>query len=60
MCASRDSPLILFVKDVDKFVQESSEAYLVMKYLINKLPANVFVIGSQTDTENNKEKVNED
>ncbi|KAG5534717.1 hypothetical protein RHGRI_022745 [Rhododendron griersonianum] len=56
MCASRDSPLILFVKDVDKFVQESSEAYLVMKYLINKLPANVFVIGSQTDTENNKEK----
>ncbi|XP_058227754.1 cell division control protein 48 homolog C-like isoform X3 [Rhododendron vialii] len=55
MCASRDSPLILFVKDVDKFVQESSEAYLVVKYLINKLPVNVFVIGSQTDTENNKE-----
>ncbi|KAI8541329.1 hypothetical protein RHMOL_Rhmol08G0052600 [Rhododendron molle] len=56
MCASRDSPLILFVKDVDKFVQESPEAYLVVKYLINKLPENVFVIGSQTDTENNKEK----
>ncbi|KAH7851838.1 hypothetical protein Vadar_017134 [Vaccinium darrowii] len=55
-CASRDSPLILFMKDVDKFVQENSEAYLVIKYLISKLPENVFVIGSQRYTENKKEK----
>ncbi|KAH7851398.1 hypothetical protein Vadar_011044 [Vaccinium darrowii] len=54
--ASRDSRLILFMKDVDKFLQENSEAYLVIKYLISKLPENVFVIGSQTYTEDNKQE----
>jgi len=53
---SQDSLLILFMKDVDKFLQENSEAYLVIKYLISKLPENVFVIGSQTYTEDNKEQ----
>ncbi|KAI7986267.1 hypothetical protein LOK49_LG14G01003 [Camellia lanceoleosa] len=45
---SENSPFILFMKDIDKFLLENSEAHQVIKYLIHALPSNVVVIGSHT------------
>ncbi|CAA2954347.1 Hypothetical predicted protein, partial [Olea europaea subsp. europaea] len=51
---SRDSPFILFMKDAVKSMVGNSESYAMFK---NKLPDNVVIIGSHTQTDNRKEKV---
>ncbi|KAK2978189.1 hypothetical protein RJ640_030362, partial [Escallonia rubra] len=53
---SRNSPFILFMKDAEKSIAGNSESYSTFKGRLEKLPDNVVVIGSQTHTDNRKEK----
>uniref|UniRef100_A0A1J3CG56 Protein MSP1 n=1 Tax=Noccaea caerulescens TaxID=107243 RepID=A0A1J3CG56_NOCCA len=53
---SRTSPFILFLKDLEKFVAGNSNSYFAFKTRLNHLPENVIVIGSQTHSDNHKEK----
>ncbi|KAF8390623.1 hypothetical protein HHK36_025150 [Tetracentron sinense] len=53
---SRNSPLILFMKDVEKSIVGNSESYSTFKSRLEKLPDNVIIIGSHTQTDNRKEK----
>lgn len=54
---SRDSPFILFMKDAEKSMAGNSESYALFKTKLEKLPNNVVIVGSQTQTDNRKEKV---
>lgn len=54
---SRDSPLIMFVKDAEKSLVGNSDCFSTFKARIEKLPDNVIVIGSHTQADNRKEKV---
>ncbi|KAG8388088.1 hypothetical protein BUALT_Bualt02G0088800 [Buddleja alternifolia] len=54
--ASRDSPFILFMKDAEKSMAGNSESYSIFKNKLEKLPDNVVIIGSHTQTDNRKEK----
>ncbi|KAK7859857.1 hypothetical protein CFP56_002099, partial [Quercus suber] len=54
---SKTSPLILFVKDIEKAMAAgSSESYTVLKGKLENLPENVVIIGSHTQMDNRKEK----
>ncbi|KZV54361.1 hypothetical protein F511_03616 [Dorcoceras hygrometricum] len=53
---SRSSPIILFVKDIEKSVVGSSEAYALLKTKLENLPENLVVIASHTQTDSRKEK----
>ncbi|XP_050266466.1 uncharacterized protein LOC126710130 [Quercus robur] len=53
---SKSSPLILFVKDIEKAMAGSSESYTVLKGKLENLPENVVIIGSHTQMDNRKEK----
>ncbi|KAM3687934.1 hypothetical protein ACB098_10G114800 [Castanea mollissima] len=53
---SKTSPLILFVKDIEKAMVGSSESYAVLKAKLENLPENVVIIGSHTQMDNRKEK----
>ncbi|KAK9104166.1 hypothetical protein Scep_021010 [Stephania cephalantha] len=53
---SRNSPFILFVKDVEKSIVGNSDSYSAFKSKLEKLPSNVIVIGSQTQNDSRKEK----
>lgn len=54
---SRTCPFILFMKDAEKSVVGNSESYSAFKSKLERLPENVIVIGSQTHSDNWKEKV---
>ncbi|KAJ0113143.1 hypothetical protein Patl1_01019 [Pistacia atlantica] len=53
---SKSSPLILFVKDMEKSMVGNGDAYSVLKSKLENLPSNVVVIGSHTQMDNRKEK----
>uniref|UniRef100_A0A7N2N3C2 AAA+ ATPase domain-containing protein n=1 Tax=Quercus lobata TaxID=97700 RepID=A0A7N2N3C2_QUELO len=53
---SKSSPLILFVKDIEKAMAGSTESYTVLKGKLENLPENVVIIGSHTQMDNRKEK----
>ncbi|KAL5543937.1 hypothetical protein UlMin_007721 [Ulmus minor] len=53
---SRNSPFILFIKDAEKSLAGNSDSYSSFKSRLEKLPDNVIVIGSHTQTDNRKEK----
>ncbi|XP_022992485.1 uncharacterized protein LOC111488805 [Cucurbita maxima] len=53
---SRNSPLILFVKDIEKAMVGHSDAYSILKGRLENLPGNVVVLGSHTHMDNRKEK----
>ncbi|KAF5957321.1 hypothetical protein HYC85_004546 [Camellia sinensis] len=53
---SRNSPFILFMKDAEKSIVGNSESYSTFKNRLEKLPDNTVIIGSQTQTDNRKEK----
>ncbi|XP_042502189.1 uncharacterized protein LOC122079629 [Macadamia integrifolia] len=53
---SRNSPFILFMKDVEKSIVANSDSYSTFKSRMEKLTDNVVVIGSHTQTDNRKEK----
>ncbi|KAK6127604.1 hypothetical protein DH2020_038642 [Rehmannia glutinosa] len=53
---SQEFPFILFMKDAEKSMAGNSESYAIFKTKVEKLPNNVVIIGSQTLTDNRKEK----
>ncbi|OMO81888.1 hypothetical protein COLO4_23369 [Corchorus olitorius] len=53
---SKNSPLILFVKDIEKSVGGNTDVCAALKSKVENLPANVVVIGSHTQMDNRKEK----
>uniref|UniRef100_A0A5B7A5E1 AAA+ ATPase domain-containing protein n=1 Tax=Davidia involucrata TaxID=16924 RepID=A0A5B7A5E1_DAVIN len=53
---SKSSPLILFVKDIEKSMAGNSEAYAAFKCKLENLPENIVVIASHTQMDNRKEK----
>lgn len=53
---SKSSPLILFVKDIEKAMVGHSDAYSILKGRLENLPGNVVVNGSHTHMDNRKEK----
>ncbi|KAL3654959.1 hypothetical protein CASFOL_000745 [Castilleja foliolosa] len=53
---SQESPFILFMKDAEKSMAGNLESYALYKTKLEKLPNNVVIIGSQTQTDNRKEK----
>ncbi|XWS31706.1 hypothetical protein CRYUN_Cryun23aG0099200 [Craigia yunnanensis] len=53
---SKSSPLILFVKDIEKSMAGNTDVYTSLKSKVENLPANVVVIGSHTQMDNRKEK----
>ncbi|KAK9945569.1 hypothetical protein M0R45_011077 [Rubus argutus] len=53
---SKSMPLILFVKDVEKVLVGNSDAFVVLKSKLEKMPENVVIIGSHTQLDNRKEK----
>ena len=57
MNESKSTPLILFVKDIEKSVVGNGDAYAAFKSKLENLPDNFIVIGSHTQLDNRKEKV---
>ncbi|KAH6827392.1 AAA-type ATPase family protein [Perilla frutescens var. hirtella] len=53
---SKSSPLILFMKDIEKSVIGNLEAYTVFKMKLEALPENVVVVASHTQTDTRKDK----
>lgn len=53
---SKSSPLILFIKDIEKSMVGNSEAYSAFKSKLENVPENVVVIASHTQMDNRKEK----
>ncbi|KAJ8527276.1 hypothetical protein K7X08_029753 [Anisodus acutangulus] len=53
---SKNCPLVLFVKDIEKSMVGNPEAYAAFKIKLEHLPENVVVIASHTQTDNRKEK----
>ncbi|KAJ4968151.1 hypothetical protein NE237_014852 [Protea cynaroides] len=53
---SQSGPLILFIKDIEKFIAGNLDAYANFKSKLENLPENVVVIGSHTQMDNRKEK----
>ncbi|KAI3978031.1 hypothetical protein MKX01_032408 [Papaver californicum] len=53
---SRNSPFILFVKDVEKSIVGNSDTYSAFKSRLENLPDNVVLIGSHTQNDSSKEK----
>ncbi|KAH1081258.1 hypothetical protein J1N35_021019 [Gossypium stocksii] len=53
---SKCSPLILFVKDIEKSMAGNTDVYSSLKSKVENLPANVVIIGSHTQLDNRKEK----
>ncbi|KAL8143089.1 hypothetical protein V2J09_016121 [Rumex salicifolius] len=53
---SKSGPLILFLKDMEKFMAGSSDAYSVLKSKFENLPDNLVVIASHTQMDGRKEK----
>jgi hypothetical protein len=54
---SQHGPLILFLKDVEKMCA-NSYSYHGLKSKLENFPAGVFIIGSQTQTDTRKDKLN--
>ncbi|XVE77637.1 hypothetical protein DITRI_Ditri13aG0078700 [Diplodiscus trichospermus] len=53
---SKNSSLILFLKDIEKSMAGNTDVYTSLKSKFETLPANVIVIGSHTQMDNRKEK----
>ncbi|KAK8711525.1 hypothetical protein V6N13_146806 [Hibiscus sabdariffa] len=53
---SKNSPLILFLKEIEKSIAGNTDVYTSLKSKAANLPANVVVIGSHTQMDNRKEK----
>ncbi|CAN6468339.1 unnamed protein product [Victoria cruziana] len=53
---SKNGPLILFLKDMEKSLILNSDSCTSLKHKLEKLPDNAVVIGSHTHMDNRKEK----
>lgn len=54
---SKNSSLLLFVKDIEKSMLGNPEAYSSFKNKLENIPGNVVVIASHTQLDSRKEKV---
>ncbi|GAB4829874.1 hypothetical protein Ancab_019520 [Ancistrocladus abbreviatus] len=54
--ASKDGPMILFLKDVEKSMAGNQDAYPTLKSKVENLPENLVVIASNTQMDARKEK----
>ncbi|KAK6154195.1 hypothetical protein DH2020_013834 [Rehmannia glutinosa] len=52
----QSSPLILYLKDIEKSMAANPEAYAALKVKLETLPENIVVIASHTQTDSRKEK----
>ncbi|PIA32895.1 hypothetical protein AQUCO_04300080v1 [Aquilegia coerulea] len=57
---SKEDPFIIFIKEIEKSVLGNTEACILFKAQLEKLPQNVVVIGSNTQMDNRKEKSHPD
>ncbi|XP_059295033.1 uncharacterized protein LOC132048122 isoform X1 [Lycium ferocissimum] len=53
---SKSSPLVLFIKDIEKSMVGNPEAYAAFKIKLEHLPENVVAIASHVQSDNRKEK----
>ncbi|KAK4357260.1 hypothetical protein RND71_022870 [Anisodus tanguticus] len=53
---SKSSPLVLFIKDIEKSMVGNPEAYAAFKVKLEHLPENVVAIASHAQSDNRKEK----
>ncbi|KAL6978406.1 hypothetical protein U1Q18_020073 [Sarracenia purpurea var. burkii] len=53
---SKSSPLIIFLKDLEKSMAGNPEAYVALRSNLENLPENVVVIASHTQMDSRKEK----
>ncbi|KAK1294746.1 Katanin p60 ATPase-containing subunit A1 [Acorus calamus] len=53
---SKNGPIILFMKDIEKCISGNPDAYTTLKSYLEQLPEGVVVIGSHTQIDNRKEK----
>ncbi|KDP28140.1 hypothetical protein JCGZ_13911 [Jatropha curcas] len=53
---SKQGPLILFIKDIEKSMVGNQDAYTALRSKLENLPDKVIVIGSHTQMDNRKEK----
>ncbi|CAN4091440.1 unnamed protein product [Withania somnifera] len=53
---SKSSPLVLFIKDIEKSLVGNPEAYAACKIKLENLPENVVAIASHAQSDNRKEK----
>ncbi|KAL8548620.1 hypothetical protein ACS0TY_007781 [Phlomoides rotata] len=53
---SKRSPLVLFLKDIEKSMVGNPEAYAAFKVKLETLPENIVVIASHTQSDSRKEK----
>ncbi|KAK9136897.1 hypothetical protein Sjap_007491 [Stephania japonica] len=53
---SKNGPLVVFVKEVEKFIHGKPESYMTIKSKLENLPEGLVVIGSHTQLDNRKEK----
>ncbi|KAG9444556.1 hypothetical protein H6P81_015896 [Aristolochia fimbriata] len=53
---SKNGPLIIFLKDIEKSMSGNQEAHNAFKFKLENLPDGVVVIGSHTQIDNRKEK----
>lgn len=54
---SKTGPLIILLKDIERFGTGNTESYVTLKTKLDMLPPGVLVIGSYTQADNSKEKV---
>ncbi|GER35222.1 AAA-type ATPase family protein [Striga asiatica] len=52
----KNSPLILYLKDIEKSMAGNPEAYVALKVKLESIPENVVVIASHSQTDSRKEK----
>ncbi|KAF3680569.1 putative elongation factor 1-delta-like [Capsicum annuum] len=52
---SRNSPVILFMKDAEKMMAGNSVSYSTYKSRLEKIPDNIVIIGSHTHTDDHEE-----
>ncbi|CAL5352313.1 unnamed protein product [Camellia sinensis] len=53
---SKNSPLIIFLKDIEKSITGNPEAYAALKSKLDNIPENVVVIASHSQMDSRKEK----
>ena len=54
---SKNGPLIILIKDIEKSMAGGTETYLTLKSKLEFMPAGVLIMGSHTQIDNRKEKV---
>ncbi|XP_038972217.1 uncharacterized protein LOC103715088 [Phoenix dactylifera] len=53
---SKNGPLIILIKDIEKSMAGGTDTYLTLKSKLELMPAGVLIIGSHTQIDNRKEK----